>query len=149
MKMEHTKQGSGAAHGGHYGGTVEHHVLPLKVYFAVFGALLVLTVVTVGVSLLGLPEPYAIIVAMLVAIVKAMLVILYFMHLKYDDRFYSVIFGISVLFIGLFFVLTLVDMGSRGLIVPEQENGYFQKYDPSQQAAPAAAPGPEGGGPGP
>lgn len=105
------------------------HVLPLKVYFGVFFALLVLTVVTVGVSVLALPPPFAIIVALLVAFVKATLVVMFFMHLLYDDKFYTFSFIGSILFVLLFFAFTLVDISSRGLIVSEQENGLYEKYE--------------------
>ena len=45
----------------------EHHIMPLTTYFAVYGALLVLTVVTVAVSYLGLPTTPALILAMFIA----------------------------------------------------------------------------------
>jgi len=98
----------------------EAHVLPLKTYFAVFGSLLVLTVLTVLVSVIGLPAPASIIVAMVVAIIKATLVVLWFMHLKFDDRFYSLIFVISIFFLVLFFVFTSMDVLSRGQVNPEE-----------------------------
>ena len=95
----------------------ETHVLPVKLYLQVFGALLVLTVVTVGVSTMGLSKwgigGLAIGTALAVAIVKAGLVVGYFMHLKYDIRFYSFVFFSAVLFVGLFFGLTLVDLTTR------------------------------------
>lgn len=98
----------------------EVHVLPLKTYFAVFGSLLVLTVLTVLVSVIGLPAPASIIVAMVVAAVKATLVVLWFMHLKFDDRFYSLIFIVSLFFLVLFFVFTSMDVLSRGQVNPEE-----------------------------
>jgi len=51
-------------------------------YLMVFGALLVLTMVTVGVSYLGLSEAETVVVALTIATVKASLVALFFMHLK-------------------------------------------------------------------
>lgn len=111
---------STAAHAGGHGD--EPHVLPLSTYFAVFGALLVLTVLTVVVSVIGLPQPTAIIVAMVVAIIKASLVVLWFMHLKFDDRFYSLIFVISIFFLILFFAFTSLDLLSRGQVNPEESS---------------------------
>jgi cytochrome c oxidase subunit 4 len=78
------------------------HVLPIKLYLGVYGALVVLTYVTVQVSLLDLGKP-AIYVAMAVAIVKASLVLGYFMHLKFDVRFNTFVFLSSVVFLLLFF----------------------------------------------
>ena len=114
---------SSASHSGGHGD--EPHVLPLSTYFAVFGALLVLTVLTVVVSVIGLPQPTAIIVAMIVAAAKATLVVLWFMHLKFDDRFYSLIFVISLLFLVLFFAFTSFDVLTRGKVNPE-ESGFSQ-----------------------
>ena len=54
----------------------------VKGYMAVFGTLLVLTLVTVGVSYLELPEFETVIVALAIATVKASLVAMFFMHLK-------------------------------------------------------------------
>jgi len=51
-------------------------------YLAVFGALLVLTVVTVAVSYLQLPEVETVVVALVIATTKAGLVAMFFMHLK-------------------------------------------------------------------
>ena len=58
----------------------------VRVYLMVFGALAVLTIVTVGVSYLGLSIGPAIALALLIATVKASLVALFFMHLKGEVR---------------------------------------------------------------
>ncbi len=62
---------------------VKEHV---KVYVMVFVALGVLTIVTVGISYLHLPTPWAITLAMVVATIKAGLVACYFMHLISEER---------------------------------------------------------------
>ena len=62
---------------------VKEHV---KVYVVVFVALAVLTVVTVAISYLHLPTPWAISLAMVVATVKAGLVACYFMHLLSEQK---------------------------------------------------------------
>ena len=54
----------------------------VKKYLAVFGALLVLTLVTVGVSYLQLPQAETVAVALVIATAKASLVAMFFMHLK-------------------------------------------------------------------
>ncbi len=97
----------------------EHHVLPLSIYFGVFFVLMILTYITVKVSHMGLGA-LAIPVAMAVAIVKAGFVVGYFMHLRYDDRFLTLIFASSVLFLGVFFAFTVFDLGSRDTWVPEE-----------------------------
>jgi cytochrome c oxidase subunit 4 len=108
---------SGAAHAH----DEEHpHVSPLGLYLGVFGVLLVLTIITVLVSVIGLPPTISVLVAMAVATVKASFVVLFFMHLKYDNKFYSFIFLSSLFFVGLFFTITLADMAFVDFLVPEQ-----------------------------
>lgn len=101
--------------------TASVHVIPMKTYFAVYGALLVLTALTVGVSYanLGAASVYA---AMAVAIVKAGLVVAYFMHLKYDSRFNALVFLVSLVFLALFFSLTMIDVASRDSVSETEGN---------------------------
>src|SRR5258706_11256305 len=105
----HGAHGHGAP-GAHGADHEEHHehVLPLKTYFAVFGALIFLTLITVGVSYLGL-GPRALAVALIVAFIKAGLVVGYFMHLKFDVRFHSLVFFSSLIFLAIFFGFTFID----------------------------------------
>ena len=111
-------------------GSHEPHVLPLKVYFTVFGILLFLTLLTVAVSHLGLPPIPSLIVALGVALIKASLVAGYFMHLKYDNRFYSFILVTALFFIGLFFFFLLSDLSFRDTVIPDQANFLLEKYEP-------------------
>ncbi|MBK8261754.1 MAG: cytochrome C oxidase subunit IV family protein [Nannocystis sp.] len=98
---------------------VHHHVSPVPQYVAVLGALLVLTGVTFLVSFADLGAA-SLTVAMFVAVIKASLVVGYFMHLKYDDRFHLFIFLGTIIFVGLFFGFTLFDLASRDAINDEQ-----------------------------
>ena len=68
------------------GGHIEHveHHLPKSMYFVIFGALMVLTALTVGLAFVNLGQ-MNIVVALAVAIVKASLVVMFFMHLKYES----------------------------------------------------------------
>ena len=88
------------------GNSHEHHVTPLSTYFTVFGSLIVLTFVTVGVSELGLPATLSIIVAMAVALVKATLVATWFMHLIHDTKLNIALFLASIWFMSIFFIFT-------------------------------------------
>lgn len=98
-----------------------HHVMPLKVYFTVFITLLVMTAITIFVSHLNLGEA-SIYPAMAVAIFKAFLVSYFFMHLKYDYRFNSLVFITSILFLGVFIIFTMTDLMTRGDVLPIQNN---------------------------
>jgi len=77
----------------------------VKTYLMIFGALMVLTMVTVGVSYLHLPVAMAIAVALVVATIKGSLVALYFMHLNHERKLiYYVLALTAVFFIFMMFV---------------------------------------------
>jgi cytochrome c oxidase subunit 4 len=78
---------------------MRHHV---RVYLMVFGALAVLTVVTVGASYLHVDMPIAILIAVVIASIKAGLVACYFMHLISEKKLiYSVLVLTAVFFVVL------------------------------------------------
>jgi cytochrome c oxidase subunit 4 len=121
-----------------------HEPQPLSTYFKVYGALLVLTVATVGVSeWMNLPSRTSILVAMMIAVCKASVVALWFMHLIADTRFNRFVFASSVFFLGLFFAFTLFDLGSRGDILQIMDN-YTLRADRAGVPAVAPTPAPEG-----
>jgi cytochrome c oxidase subunit 4 len=89
-----------------------HHIIPLKTYFKVAGALIILTFLTVifhEMKLGALAGP----VAFLIAAVKAALVLLYFMHLKYDNMINRVVFGSGFFFLVLLFAFSALDIWTR------------------------------------
>ncbi|MCB9781019.1 MAG: cytochrome C oxidase subunit IV family protein [Alphaproteobacteria bacterium] len=104
------------------------HISSLKSYLVIFGILLVLTVVTVGVSRLGLPSDISIMVAIGVACVKAFFVAGWFMHLKWDTRFNLLVFLGGFWFMLVFFGFTLTDLGSRGNLIEANDN-FSQRAD--------------------
>lgn len=97
----------------------EHHIMPMKTYYTVYGALLVCTALTYAVSELGPSMGVAagsatsIAIAMAVAFTKAFLVAAWFMHLKYDTRFNVFTFVSALWFMSVFFIFTMFDIGSR------------------------------------
>lgn len=93
------------------------HILPLRIYLGVAGALLALTAITVFVAQTDFGS-WNLVVALLIAATKAILVALFFMHLKYDNRIYSVIFVGAILFLGIFITFTMFDTLNRGGINP-------------------------------
>jgi cytochrome c oxidase subunit IV len=84
------------------------HVVPLPVLFAVFAALIVFTILTVSAARYDL-GPWNLVLAMAIATVKASLVVLFFMHLRYDNPFNALIFIAALVFMTLFISLTLLD----------------------------------------
>ena len=100
------------------------HVVPLRVYFAVFTALLVLTWLTVfaarhelgSVTVLGAALPLNLLVALAVAVTKATLVVLYFMHVRYGTPLVGVVVAAAVLWLGILLLLTFGDYWTRGWV---------------------------------
>ena len=90
-----------------------HHVTALPVYFGIFAALMILTAVTVAVSrvdLGSLNTP----IALAIAVIKATLVILFFMHVIHSTRLTWVVIISSFMWLALLFVLTFADYLTRG-----------------------------------
>ncbi len=77
------------------------HVMPPAVLIAVFVALMALTLITVAVTYVNLGA-LNIWVALGIAVVKAGLVAMYFMHLRYDHPFHGVVLIIALGFVILF-----------------------------------------------
>lgn len=96
----------------------EHHISSVTLLSAVAGALFLLTVATVGVHYLHLPDPWSIIAAMGIAIFKATLVALFFMNLYWDKRFNAMLLVTSIVFFMLLVGLTLLDTLFRPEISP-------------------------------
>ena len=83
----------------------------VKTYFMIFGALMVLTIITVGVSYLELATPLAVTVALIVATIKGSLVAMYFMHLLHERKvIYWVLMLTVIFFVFLMFVPLLTNL---------------------------------------
>jgi cytochrome c oxidase subunit 4 len=91
---------------------MSEHIVSPKIYVAVFFSLLFFTGLTYSVALIDL-GPFNPLVAVVIAIIKSMLVILFFMHVKYSTKMtqVSIISGMFFLLILLF--LTMTDYVSR------------------------------------
>jgi cytochrome c oxidase subunit IV len=100
-----------AEHEEHYGEQhAEHHIVSPMVYLVIFGALLVCTALTIGASYLemGAWNP---VVAIAIAVFKATLVVLFFMHVKYSSTLTKLTVGA-----GVFTFLILVGMSMSDYI---------------------------------
>ncbi len=84
------------------------HIVPLKVLVGVFVTLLVLTYLTVAATLIDLGS-LNIWIAMGIATIKGALVVLFFMHLRYDSPFNSILFLTAIAFLFLFLGITIMD----------------------------------------
>jgi cytochrome c oxidase subunit 4 len=85
----------------------------MKTYYAVFAALMVLLALTVLVAYEDFGSPWNIVIALTIAVVKAVLVILYFMHVRYSSRLTWVFVCAGFFWFLLLIGITLSDYVSR------------------------------------
>jgi len=95
------------------------HIVSRKIYFAIFAALVVLTVVTWSVAKIDLGRMNAV-VALTIAVIKATLVVLYFMHIRYSSRLTWVFVGAGFFWLAIMIALTLGDYMTRGWLTIAQ-----------------------------
>ena len=86
------------------------HIAPARSYVLIFALLMVFTAITVAVAFTNLGA-FNFPVAISIAIVKATLVILFFMHLRYDRLFHTVVFVSAICAASLFVGFTWMDTG--------------------------------------
>ena len=92
-----------------------HHVAPVSLYLMVFAALMVGTILTVVVARFDL-GPLNNIVMLAIAVTKALLVVLFFMHVRWGTRLTWVVAGSGFFWLLILFTLTMSDYMSRGWI---------------------------------
>jgi cytochrome c oxidase subunit 4 len=98
----------------------ESHVVSPLLYLGVFASLMVLTFVTVAASRYDF-GPWNTVVAMAIAVLKATLVILFFMHVKWSSRLVRLMVMAAFLWLALLIAGTLSDYDSRGRVNPAVE----------------------------
>ncbi len=88
------------------------HIVSPKLYILIWIILLIFTALTTGVAFLdlGVFNP---IIALVIAVTKATLVILFFMHVKYSSRMIALTIGCALFFLSILMVLTTSDYISR------------------------------------
>lgn len=91
------------------------HIVPVRIYVTIFAALLALTLLTVGVALIDLGR-FNVVVALVIATLKATLVLLYFMHLRYSARLTWVAVAGGVFWLAVLIGLSMSDVLTRGLL---------------------------------
>ncbi|MBA2338864.1 MAG: cytochrome C oxidase subunit IV family protein [Pyrinomonadaceae bacterium] len=94
---------------------MSEHIVSKNLYFLIFGALMVLTAITVGVAFVNL-GPLNNVVALTIAVIKALLVILYFMHVRYSSRLTWLVIVGGFFWLAIMFVLTSSDYLTRGWV---------------------------------
>jgi cytochrome c oxidase subunit 4 len=105
---------------------MSHHIVPIKVYFAVFISLMVLLVATIVAAYFNLGI-FNDVVMLSIALAKAVLIVLYFMHIRYSSRLTWVFATAGFLFLVILVGGTLHDYITRGQfsnIAPTLGNPY-------------------------
>jgi cytochrome c oxidase subunit 4 len=95
---------------------MSEHIVSTRVYFTIYALLMALTATTVAVSFADLGKVNDI-AALTIAVTKAVLVILYFMHVRYGNRFTGLVVASGFAWLALLILLTLADELTRGWLV--------------------------------
>ena len=92
---------------------MSHVIVPRTTYVGIFVALIALTGLTTGVAFidLGFFNP---VVALSIAVLKASLVVLFFMHMRWSSKLTWVVGGSALFWLGILLTLTLSDYATRG-----------------------------------
>ena len=92
---------------------MSEHIVHPRVYVVIFLALLLGTGVTAWVAFFDFPGPLNAVVALTIAVIKATLVILYFMHVRYSPRLIALIIAAALFWMAILFALTISDYSTR------------------------------------
>ena len=93
---------------------MSEHIVSVKVYLTIFLALLVGTALTVWAGKRDFPGSLNVVIALTIAVIKATLVVLYFMHVRYSSRLIWLVFASALFWLGILFALTFSDYWTRG-----------------------------------
>ena len=93
---------------------MSEHIVPVRIYLTIFLALLLGTGLTVAAAFVDFPWQLNTIVALTIAVAKATLVVLYFMHVRYSPRLVWLIVGAALFWMAIMFSLTFSDYFTRG-----------------------------------
>ena len=101
------------------------HIMPRKIYFMVFGCLIVLTGLTTLAAYVDLDAalgtkiiPMNTVVALAIAFCKASLVALFFMHVKYSSHLVKLVVLAGLFWLAILIALTMSDYRTRNLHIP-------------------------------
>jgi len=92
---------------------MSQHVVKPTTYYLVFATLIVLTLLTVGLSRVEMAESLHTLIGLTIAVAKASLVILVFMHLFYSTRLTWVVALSGLLWLGILITYTMTDYLTR------------------------------------
>ena len=91
---------------------MSEHIVEKSLYYKIFGALLIGTALTIGAAFVNLGN-YNIVAALVIAGIKASLVILFFMHAKYSTRLTKLFIAVGFIWLFIMIAITMTDYLSR------------------------------------
>ncbi len=92
---------------------MSEHIVHPRVYLVIFLALMLGTGLTVVAAFRDFPGPLNAVIALTIAVVKATLVVLYFMHVRYSPRLIRLVIAAALFWMALLFALTISDYSTR------------------------------------
>ena len=92
---------------------MSEHIVQPRIYIAIFLALMVGTALTLFAAFYDFPGPLNAVVALTIAVVKATLVVLYFMHVRYSGRLVWLVIVAALLWLVIMFAITFSDYWTR------------------------------------
>jgi cytochrome c oxidase subunit 4 len=95
--------------------TTTEHIDSAKTYLLVFAGLIILTIVTTAVAFVDL-GPFSVVVALTIAVCKALLVALFFMHIRHSTRLTKLVVLGGLLWLAILIVFTMSDVITRGWV---------------------------------
>lgn len=99
--------------------SAQHHIVPVRVYLGIISILMVLTIITVWAAFMDFGFLNTVI-AVAIAVVKALLVVMFFMHLKYSARILWLYAGAGAVFFIIMLAFLLSDYASRDWLTRPQ-----------------------------
>ena len=97
---------------------MSEHIVQPRIYVTIFLALMVGTTVTVIAAFYDFPGPLNAVVALTIASIKATLVVLFFMHVRYSGRLIWLVIVAALLWLAIMFAITFSDYWTRAWLVP-------------------------------
>lgn len=91
------------------------HVESKKLYVSIWAILLIFTAVTTGVAYIDLGSLNTV-VALAIAVCKASIVVLFFMHARHSEKLVRVVIGVAVFWLLILIVISISDFATRGLM---------------------------------
>lgn len=113
-----------------------HGPLPVRLYLKIFFALLVMIFINMGVAHMPLPNEVITCVLIFISFVQAVLVAVFFMELIHEDKFFSFVFGSAVLFMLLFFLVSLLEVRTRDRFDQTEGSKFMRQIDQGGNFAP-------------